>query len=173
MRRRNTTNEFLKECIADALLRLMKKKPFEAITIQEITDLADVGRVTYYRNFTSKEDVLIFKLGILCGNWAETIPPEERQDYNKLAVQFFVFIKSIQDVVLTLYQANLWFIFLNFFYKYIGPQEGFTQKKMYHSAYVSYGLFGITNEWIKGGMKETPEQLGKILIDIFTSPDDI
>lgn len=168
MRRRNTTNEFLKECIADALLRLLKEKPLEAITIQEITDLADVGRVTYYRNFTSKEDVIFFKLSLLCETWFETIAPEDYQDVKKMAVQFFVFVRSIEDVVMILYGANLWFIFLNFLYKYMGPQDGFEKKEIYKSAYLSYGLYGITNEWIKGGMTETAEQLGEMLIDTLT-----
>ena len=69
MERRNITNEFLKECIADALIQLLRVKPLEDITITEITDVAGVGRSTYYRNFTSKEDVLSYKLFILGYRW--------------------------------------------------------------------------------------------------------
>lgn len=166
MRRRNTTNEFLKECIADALLRLLKEKPMEAITIQEITDLADVGRVTYYRNFSSKEDVILFKLSLLCETWIETIIPEDLQNEKKMAMQFFIFIRSMEDVVIVLYRANLWFVFLNFLYQYLGPQEGFEKEEIYKSSFLAYGLFGITSEWIKGGMVETEEQLGEMLMKV-------
>ena len=62
MKRTQRTSDFLKECIADSLLRLLRTKPLEAITIREITELANVSRVTYYRNFTSKEEVIEFKL---------------------------------------------------------------------------------------------------------------
>lgn len=71
MKRRNITNEFLKECIADALIKLLQEKPMENISISEITDLAGVGRSTYYRNFTSKEDILSFKLHLLGKRWAQ------------------------------------------------------------------------------------------------------
>ena len=37
-----------------ALLALMKQKPFEKITADEIAAKAGVGRVTYFRNFSSK-----------------------------------------------------------------------------------------------------------------------
>jgi len=75
MRKRNTTTEFLKECMADALLKLLAEgNALNEITIQEITSLANVGRVTYYRNFKSKEDVLYFKLSLLEQYWLENHP---------------------------------------------------------------------------------------------------
>lgn len=52
------TTEFLKECLADALINLLKEKPIEKITIPEIAKLSGVGRTTYFRNFTSKNDML-------------------------------------------------------------------------------------------------------------------
>lgn len=64
MRRRNATTEFLKECTADALLKLLRERNIDEITISEITDLADVGRVTFYRYFKKKEDLIYFKCRI-------------------------------------------------------------------------------------------------------------
>ena len=61
MRRRQETTEMLKESMGDALLSLMKEKPLEKITIEEMTAKADVGRVTYFRYFKSKDEVLAFK----------------------------------------------------------------------------------------------------------------
>ena len=61
MARQARTTENLKERIADALLELCSEKPFPDISISEITDRADVGRATYYRHFSSKEDVIVFK----------------------------------------------------------------------------------------------------------------
>ena len=54
-----------KERIADALLELCAEKPFPDISISEITDRADVGRATYYRHFSSKEDVIAFKFKMI------------------------------------------------------------------------------------------------------------
>jgi AcrR family transcriptional regulator len=42
----------------DALVRLVRKKPYEQITVQDILDEANVGRATFYAHFTSKDDLL-------------------------------------------------------------------------------------------------------------------
>lgn len=42
----------------NALLSLMKKKPYQNITVQELSDTAQYDRRTYYRYFNSKEDIL-------------------------------------------------------------------------------------------------------------------
>ena len=64
MRRSTATTEYLKECMGTALLELMKEKPMEKISIEEMTAKADVGRSTYFRYFKTKDEVLVFK--ILC-----------------------------------------------------------------------------------------------------------
>lgn len=49
MRRTTATTDYLKECMGTALLELMKEKPIEKISIEEMTAKADVGRSTYFR----------------------------------------------------------------------------------------------------------------------------
>lgn len=44
--------------IKSALITLLNKKSFEEITIQEISDLADVNRSTFYTHFIDKYDLL-------------------------------------------------------------------------------------------------------------------
>lgn len=44
--------------IKDALIKLLEKKYFEEITIQEISDLADVNRSTFYTHYIDKYDLL-------------------------------------------------------------------------------------------------------------------
>ena len=40
------TTDFLKECMADSLLQLMKEKSFAKITVNEISQAAGVNRST-------------------------------------------------------------------------------------------------------------------------------
>ncbi|HIS07210.1 MAG TPA: TetR/AcrR family transcriptional regulator, partial [Candidatus Choladocola avistercoris] len=47
-----------KECLYTALLLLMEKKPYEDITITEIAKKAGVSRMSYYRLYKSKDDIL-------------------------------------------------------------------------------------------------------------------
>ena len=59
MQKRNEVNALTKECIVTALLRLMEKQSYESISITDITNLAGVSRMAYYRNYNSKDEILI------------------------------------------------------------------------------------------------------------------
>ena len=56
MTRINPKNIVVKESITQALLILMESKDFEKITITDIVNRAGVVRMSFYRNYTSKED---------------------------------------------------------------------------------------------------------------------
>jgi len=51
-----------KMMIGDALLKLLKEFELEEIPILRITEEAKVSRMTFYRNFNSKEDIVLFIL---------------------------------------------------------------------------------------------------------------
>lgn len=42
----------------DAILTLIREKPFPAITVSEIADRADIARKTFYAHYTGKDDLL-------------------------------------------------------------------------------------------------------------------
>jgi len=44
--------------LMEAMVGLMRDKRYDAITVQEITDRANVGRSTFYAHFTDKDDLL-------------------------------------------------------------------------------------------------------------------
>jgi len=62
LNRRKLISIELKEAMGEALLKLIKEKPLDKITVDEFTKEANVGRVTYYRQFKSKQDVISYKL---------------------------------------------------------------------------------------------------------------
>lgn len=52
------SNRLTKECIESALIALMKDREFSDISITDIIKKAGVSRSAYYRNYSSKEDIL-------------------------------------------------------------------------------------------------------------------
>jgi AcrR family transcriptional regulator len=48
-----------RKLLQDALLELILEKGYEAVTIQDVIDRANVGRSTFYAHFQDKEDLLI------------------------------------------------------------------------------------------------------------------
>lgn len=59
MSKRSRQIQTTREHIVSAMMALTQEKPLSEITIQELTELADVSRMTFYRNYTSREDVFL------------------------------------------------------------------------------------------------------------------
>lgn len=70
-RRVGRTRRRLKE----ALLELIRERRYDAITIEDITARADVGRSTFYSHFDSKEDLLFAGFDHWLLSLAESVPP--------------------------------------------------------------------------------------------------
>lgn len=51
--------ERTQQLLRGALLSLIREKGFEAVTVQEIIDRANVGRATFYSHFDNKDDLLV------------------------------------------------------------------------------------------------------------------
>jgi len=57
-RKENRRVQRTQQLLQQALLSLIKEKAFEAISVQEIIDRANVGRATFYAHYDNKEDLL-------------------------------------------------------------------------------------------------------------------
>src|SRR5438128_1816777 len=58
IRKENRRVQRTQQLLQQALLSLIKEKAFEAISVQEIIDRANVGRGTFYAHYDNKEDLL-------------------------------------------------------------------------------------------------------------------
>lgn len=154
------TTDFLKECMADALISLMSHKPFSKITVNEIALAAGVHRSTWFRNFSSKNEAITYKLIKLWNNWADEHNIEIRNQYTPdNALEFFQYNYHIQPILKKIYSANLQPQLYNSFYQIMKPQQRTNAKECYEFKFFSYGLFGLLDEWIQRGFLETPEEM--------------
>lgn len=168
MRRTTATTEYLKECMGTALLELMKEKPIEKISIEEMTARADVGRSTYFRYFKTKDEVLVFKILCLWNRFSEESHITDYQaDMHKTAQMFFEFCFSIRDINDLLYRTGHQKVILDAYLKILdsGKQEE-DITTYYKQNGTAYALYGIVNAWIMRGYKETPAQMVEILYDL-------
>ena len=157
------TTEYLKECMADALLRAMKEKQIFKITVNEITENAGVNRSTWFRNFNDKNEAITFKLIRLWHRWADEHGMKERRRYTlDNAEDFFAFNYAIKDLLSEIYREELLACVYNAFYQVMMPQYGADPAECYEARFYSYGLFGFLDEWIKRGFYETPEQITEL-----------
>lgn len=86
--KKSTANELGRECIYIALLQLMEQQPYSEITVTDIARRAGVSRMTYYRNYSSKDDILIQHIDELFRSIEGQIIPG-RMQYSELWGLFF------------------------------------------------------------------------------------
>lgn len=61
-RSRSKQNQLARDCITSAMIQLVREKPLSAVSVKELTERAGVSRMTFYRNYTSTEDILISRI---------------------------------------------------------------------------------------------------------------
>lgn len=159
-----TTGEtYVQKQIPNALWELMKEKDFSEITVTEIADRAGVSRVSFYRNYSSREDVLVKDLDTITDRFLQQTGISYKND--PLPVYFeklFRHMKEHELIIRMLYDAGLINLIKDQFDRvFIKNYEGIYDP--YKAYFYSGGLFNIFLLWLKEGCKETPEKLSQKL----------
>lgn len=62
-----------RQALQAALLELTKEKKYDDISVEEITERANVGRATFYLHYTDKEDLLLQYFGEMANDMVQII----------------------------------------------------------------------------------------------------
>jgi AcrR family transcriptional regulator len=158
-------SSYVKESIADSLVNLMKKNSFESISITEICDCAQVNRASYYRNFKSKEEVLLYKVQLLWQRWDKEYSTLISEDALKQIADTFSFFLSIRGVLIPIYSAGLPHILLRHISVLIGPNNEDDIEDVFRRSFFTLGIYGVASEWIKRGMTQSPEEMASLIAE--------
>ena len=105
MDKRKEANIRVKSSITKALFELMHNKSFSDISISELIRSAGVARVSFYRNYDSKEDVLMTLIDDVLEQFRGTIDSDEVNYYTYQNIRrSFEYFKKYGNFVLDLYQ---------------------------------------------------------------------
>ena len=93
------------------LEKLLQKKDINKITVTELTDLAGVGRSSFYRNFESVEDVAVGYVNRIYREYFKE-KPVNPNSYKKAAFlpflkERYVFIEQHKDVFSVLHRNGI------------------------------------------------------------------
>lgn len=78
---RNKQNQLARDCITSALIQLVREKPLSAISVKELTERAGVSRMTFYRNYTSTEDILVSHIHDILAQYRQDDARQERRGH--------------------------------------------------------------------------------------------
>lgn len=153
---------YVKSRITDALLQLLKEKDISEISISELTCKAQIGRVSFYRNYQTKEDILKEESDRLIKEWGHSYETNPESSPETLFPSLFDFYRAHKEFYSILYQAGMTSVMLETILETIQVTEEMSNLEAYMKSFWAYGIYGWLIEWMKRGMPESGKELSQL-----------
>lgn len=152
-------NSYVKKQITAALVGLLKEKSIADISVKELTQKAQVSRVSFYRNYQTKEDILKDEADRLIKEWGRRYETNPESSPETLFPSLFDFYREHKEYYTILYQAGMASVMLETILNTIQITDEMENLEAYLKSFWAYGIYGWMIEWIKRGMPESGSEL--------------
>lgn len=168
------SNRITRECLQTALVLLLKEKRLEEITITELVKRSGVSRTAFYRNYTTKEDILTEIQNSLFEHIKSSLnSPYYIQNPRQWLVDYFTLATEKAELLTPLIQSNLKTLIpleQSVLATLFPPSDNFSH---YMLLALEGALSSIFRNWFLSGRKETPEEMADICIQILSTDPSI
>ena len=149
--------------ITEALLFLLERKEYRDISITEICKKAGVTRMSFYRNFESREDVLVKKVRNVTDAFLKESAISYKDDtVSGYFIKLFTHMERQKELCTALNKAGMIHIVKDEFDR-VFLDAYRLEYDYYKSVFLSGGIYNIFLFWFMNGCKESPEDLAKSL----------
>lgn len=168
MDKRKEANLRVKKSITNALFSLMQEKSLSDIHITELIRAAGVARASFYRNYCSKEDVLITLIRDVLEDYRKEIQEDHGNFYTyENLLLSFRFFRKYRAQILDLYQSGFASTILeelNHFHESIeGTMPASSIRK--YELYIYIGaLFNTALVWLSEDQRTSPEDMAAFFL---------
>lgn len=152
-------NTYVKKQITEALIKLLETKSLSEISISDLTNAAEVGRVSFYRNYASKEDVLREESKRLLSEWGNLFEEMDDDVYRNKFLTLFDFYKTNSSFYTLICRVGLSDIILDNILATAKITPDTANLEAYLKSFWAYGIYGWVIEWINRGMVESGEEI--------------
>ena len=147
--------------VTDALLYLMEEKDYNGISITEICEKAGVTRVSFYRHFKSKEDVLKQRVTDITDSFLAVSGISYKNESTEVYfTKLFTHLKKQKAIGLALYKADLIHIVKEQFDR-VFLQIHKDEYDDYKSYFLAGGIYNVFLFWLKNGCRESPSEMAE------------
>jgi AcrR family transcriptional regulator len=164
----------------EALLQLMKEKPFRDIQITEIADRAQVARPTFYLHYHSKEELLLSQVDVVFAEFLNELTATiafgdyDRKKYSILVFQYWERNAEILRMVIKAdlheeFRERLRKYFLLAISQLTSRAEGPNADKLTREFIIDFesgGAYQLLTQWISRGMPYSAEQMGSLFYQL-------
>ncbi|HAX03585.1 MAG: hypothetical protein A2Y45_09340 [Tenericutes bacterium GWC2_34_14] len=163
-----------KEWIYNALMFLLKKNAFRKISIDDITKEAGVARPTFYRNFDSKEDILLDQGRKIYERLMLDLETDMNNDnpiFHSIKKMVIVF-NEYSDLIEVLITNSLEYLIFQSFEaeisKLLKKVFDIEKEDKYKARFFEGALFSVVVEWIKNSKSESVDEMTEIIYNLVT-----
>jgi AcrR family transcriptional regulator len=172
--------------IKTAMIHLMSKENYAAITINSIVKHANVNRSSFYNHYANKDELLEDLLEEIVSDLIDSyrMPYTDMKTFklNDLSPRTIVLFQNVykhRDFYRMIVQSDIIFRFQrkltneikNIFLKELKLAHPKINQEV-NSAYHAYALVGTIIDWVENGFKYSPDYMAEQLVEIITMPSD-
>ncbi len=154
--------------IVNALIELMDEQEYESITITDIVNRANVSRVTYYRYFKEKEDVVKTFFEITKNKFFNSVQIAKNglpEDNEVTILSLFLFFKANMKANKCIQKAGLEKELLDFLSTEFLDNLP-VKLDEYLAYFVSGALFNVLIHWLDKDCKDSIEEVSRPFVNI-------
>ena len=164
------SNQITRESLEISLMQLLEKKELKKITISELVERAGVSRAAFYRNYSSKEQILeeIFK------NTVRGITDKlEEFNFKTEMYQIWLFLfkeaKTEDRVISLAIDYNFEKLLTQAVFDFLEKRNRNAKKttNSYMNSFWSSAVVSVLSKWIKDGMKVPAEKIASLGLPLF------
>ena len=161
-----------------ALRELILEKPYDSITIQDITNVADLNRATFYLHYTSKEELLMASLEAQFDELVARIEAESSGELmweDPISAQIiFEYVADNADLFKVLLGKHGQGYVMHRILEYIALKDEWEMRQVYTDTMMAIpipilarhfagSLFSLVSWWLENEMPYSPEYMAETI----------
>ena len=165
--------------IFDAFKYLLKTKSYDEISVCDITEKAGVSRMSFYRNFKSKDDLLYQGIDVIFNNLRKDFQKSENKSIYTISKLIFETFKNYKEELFSIANNKITQHIIEAVPEKLKENTA-TDYMNKTSKYVPVFYYGalttVLFNWLKSGAEETPDEMAKLiagLINFEISDNDV
>lgn len=158
------SNRLTRESLEISLLQLLEKKELAKITISELVHRAGVSRAAFYRNYSSKEQILEEVFGKTVHNMMEKLSQFNlKTELYQVWIALFKEAKKEARLISLAVDYNLEKHLTQAVFNFLEKRQQSKKDALsYVHSFWSSALVSVLAKWIKDGMKVPAEKIASL-----------
>ena len=157
-----------KQLIQLAFYQLLLKKEFDNISIKEICDKAGVSRMSFYRYYSTKEDIFIVFCDETFDNFFQKISHTPNLTTYDMILMFFEGIREYHreiDILKKSQRETILLVQFEQYASYVASKMNLKEKLTpFEIPFFAGGLFNVVIRWSNRNYIDTPEEMTKAML---------